>query len=158
RPANLLPWLLLAGDYFSGRITFGQFNQAAIAFGTLKGAISIIVDQFASIASYTTVVNRLADFYDGCESIAQRAPSAIDAGRITLEESEGLALQKLTLTTPDHRRTLIRDLSFKLDHGQRLLMHGPSGTGKTSLLRAIAGLWTAGLGHIVRPAFDEAMF
>ena len=41
-------------------------------------------------------------------------------------------------------RVLMKDLSFELGAGKRILVTGESGTGKSSLLRAIAGLWTTG--------------
>jgi len=194
-PAHLLPWFLLAGSYFAGRISFGQFNQAAVAFLALKGAISFVVEQFGTIANYATVVNRLAQFDEQCESAAGRLDALTPAlscnlsaslgasaelarprlagagaagegdkgreqrlGQIVTEQDSHLTLEALTLETPDRQRTLIRDLSVTMRPGGRLLVRGESGTGKTSLLRAIAGLWTTGIGRIVRPALGEAMF
>ncbi|CAE8661317.1 unnamed protein product, partial [Polarella glacialis] len=45
---------------------------------------------------------------------------------------------------------IIQDLSFTLRPGDALLLRGESGIGKSSLLRAIAGLWTRGQGLILR--------
>jgi putative ATP-binding cassette transporter len=64
----------------------------------------------------------------------------------------------MTLSTPDSREILVRDLSFAVPKGQGLLLRGPSGTGKTSILRAIAGLWDSGRGKIERPDLTEALF
>lgn len=69
-----------------------------------------------------------------------------------------LSTSDLDLSTPDGKRMLIRDLSFKLKEGTNLLIVGPSGAGKSSLLRAIAGLWTNGNGAITRPSDDEVYF
>ena len=69
-----------------------------------------------------------------------------------------LDIQSLTLMTPDRGRTLIRNLNMKLSWGQRLLIVGPSGVGKSSLMRAIAGLWTAGSGSIIRPHKEDVYF
>jgi vitamin B12/bleomycin/antimicrobial peptide transport system ATP-binding/permease protein len=59
-------------------------------------------------------------------------------------------IDDLRLCTPDYRRTLISDLSFTLNSKDRLLITGGSGCGKSGLLRAVAGLWTAGKGTIGR--------
>jgi putative ATP-binding cassette transporter len=72
---------------------------------------------------------------------------------ITLHEtsSNQFALTNLTLVTPDSSRTLIRSMTVPNQQGD-LLITGPSGVGKSSLLRAIAGLWTRGDGIVERPS------
>lgn len=88
-------------------------------------------------------------------------PSRI-ATRITSPVDEGpaaIAVDKLTLMTPDaQHRVLFEDLSLKLEEGQRMLIVGPSGTGKSSFLRALAGLWSCGRGTISRPSFKNLFF
>ncbi len=39
-----------------------------------------------------------------------------------------------------------------------LLVQGPSGMGKTSLMRALTGLWREGSGTVTRPALSDVMF
>ena len=152
---DMLPWFLLAGAYFAGRIEFGQLGQAAGAFGALKGALSLVIDQFNSIADYACVVNRLAEFDEHCEAAA--ADGSNGAGIETAECSR-LELEGLTLTTPNHQRKLIENLSLTAGGNDRVLVQGESGAGKTSLLRAIAGLWKTGSGKIGRPSVESMMF
>eukprot|EP00741_Cyanophora_paradoxa_P008692 tig00001368_g8414.t1 len=63
-----------------------------------------------------------------------------------------LAMRGVGLQTPDRAKYLVRELSLELERGGRLLIVGDSGSGKSSLLRAVAGLWTCGEGAIERPA------
>jgi putative ATP-binding cassette transporter len=72
--------------------------------------------------------------------------------------ADRLALEHLTLQTPSYQRTLVEDLSIEVPTGQGLLVMGASGCGKSSLLRAIAGLWDSGSGTIVRPEADQILF
>ncbi|CAM9134530.1 unnamed protein product [Ascophyllum nodosum] len=84
--------------------------------------------------------------------------------KITTETVAGahLVVDDVTVVTPTGGRVLMKDLSFELGAGKRILVTGESGTGKSSLLRAIAGLWTTGKalrsGTIVRPTTEEMFF
>lgn len=69
-----------------------------------------------------------------------------------------IKLEHVTLQTPNYGKKLVRNLSFELPSGQGLLIMGSSGSGKSSLLRAIAGLWNSGTGLLVRPPLSEMLF
>jgi ABC-type uncharacterized transport system fused permease/ATPase subunit len=69
-----------------------------------------------------------------------------------------LSVQDLSLFTPDDHRSLFRHLSFQVKWRQHILVAGDSGIGKSSLLRAIAGLWTSGTGTIERPNDADIYF
>lgn len=69
-----------------------------------------------------------------------------------------LSIRNLCLYTPDQNRTLIHSLDLELKWGQQLLIVGQSGIGKSSLLRAIAGLWTSGSGIIERANTSDVYF
>jgi ABC-type uncharacterized transport system fused permease/ATPase subunit len=69
-----------------------------------------------------------------------------------------LCIRNLRLETPDRHRTLIHSLNLELQWKQRLLIIGASGIGKSSLLRAIAGLWHCGSGTIERANISDVYF
>lgn len=78
---------------------------------------------------------------------------------VVKEPGAPIVVENLTLLTPDgQHRMLFEELSFRLEHGQRLLIQGPSGTGKSSALRALAGLWDCGSGTISRPPLESMFF
>ncbi len=79
-------------------------------------------------------------------------------GSIDTTWGPDLVLHHVTVRTPGHERVLIRDLSLAVAPGEGLMIVGTSGGGKSSLLRAIAGLWNAGDGRIVRPDPGEVLF
>ena len=160
----LVPILVLAPAFFSGAIEFGKITQASAAFITLRTSFSIIIDQFNALSSFAAVVERLAVYQEvslgrpipGEPGGAARAAGA--ARRIETVEAARLAIERLTLDTPDHRKILVQDLSVEVGAGEGLLIVGESGVGKTSILRAIAGLWQSGSGQVIRPPRADMMF
>ncbi len=159
----LVPFLILAPGFFAGRVEFGKITQASAAFITLRISLSVIIDQFNGLSSYAAVVERLGVYLEACE--VAPIPRAADAvaeddqpqAQIETIEAPRIATEALTLKTPNLSKTLIRDLSFGVPIGEQLLITGESGAGKTSMLRAIAGLWRSGSGRIVRPPLSDIM-
>jgi putative ATP-binding cassette transporter len=159
----LVPVVALAPAFFAGTIEFGKITQASAAFITLRASFSIIIDQFNSLSSFAAVVERLGGYL---EASGTRPPNE-PAGAVSSEgggpgietlEAARLAIERLTLHTPDSRKVLVRDLSLEVTTAVDLLIVGDSGVGKTSILRAIAGLWRTGSGRIVRPPLSDLMF
>src|SRR3989475_4815148 len=148
----VLPYLVLFPQYFSGKIQFGDMTQANFAFAQVYGALSLIVAEINEITNFAAGVDRLAAFTD--TMTAETAPPA----RIQSEEAPQLALENVTLLTPNGQRTLVEHLSVHLPPQACLIIVGPSGVGKRSLLRAIAGLGRQGTGTIQRPALDAMLF
>lgn len=150
----VLPSVVVAPMYFAGEIDFGAISQANFAFSQVLGALSIIVSQFEQISAFAAGINRLSVFTDTLE--AQTARKQIER-TIDLREDAQLSLEHITLETPNHK-TLVADLSVEVPEGAGMLIVGHSGVGKSSLLRAIAGLWNKGTGLLVRPRLDEILF
>ena len=153
---GLVPYWFLAGTYISGHLQFGQVVQAAAAFMSLHGALSVVVTGFPSLAEYANQVTRLSEFLD--EADAAREAETDGREKIEIIEAPQVRLDHLTLRTPDGTRTLISDVNADASALEPLLVQGPSGSGKTSLMRAISGLWREGRGTVTRPALSDVMF
>jgi putative ATP-binding cassette transporter len=152
----LVPYWFLAGTYVAGRLQFGQVVQAATAFMSLHGALSVVVMSFPALADYANVVVRLTEYLEQAE--AARESESGDGDKIEIHEAPQVTLEHLTVSTPGGGKTLIDDLSADASALEPLLVQGPSGTGKTSLMRALAGIWREGGGTVTRPALSEVMF
>lgn len=242
---QVLPLSIIAPLYFKGSIELGVVSQSQQAFRHILDDMSIIINQFESLSSFSAGIDRLGELedflydryreqskvramrratsspsppsdnalaahspnpspshhsdddlgdcgasdIDGAAAAARVVRSAIyadadaahdvteidllsaEAGhmpvaittRIQKASADGvvppIVVDNLTLQTPDaNGRVLFSNLSLRLERGQRMLIIGPSGTGKSSFLRALAGLWTCGRGQISRPCFKDLFF
>jgi putative ATP-binding cassette transporter len=155
--AVLVPTLFMAGAFVAGRIQFGQVAQAVAAFAALHTALSIIVTNFVDITNYANVVVRLGEYLEEADA-ARKFDADGDHKMIEIADGPGVELDHLTVMTPDGGRTLIQDLNVDVSALEPVLVQGPSGTGKTSLMRALAGIWREGSGTVTRPPLADVMF
>ena len=152
--AIVFPFLVAAPRYFDKAIQLGGLMQISSAFRQVQESLSFIVNSYNEIAEYQAVVQRLAGFRARMDEIAadRAAAQAINIER----RGMGVAVEALDLDLPDGR-PLRKDISLSASPGKPLLITGPSGVGKSTVLRAIAGLWPFGRGRI-RMADGRALF
>jgi vitamin B12/bleomycin/antimicrobial peptide transport system ATP-binding/permease protein len=146
----VLPFLVLFPQYFGGKIEYGDMVQANIAFIQIYASLSLIVTQMEQITNFAASIERLSTFADAV------TPAPVHG--IQIYETDRFALKDVTLLTPDGERTLFQNLTMDLEGSNNIVVGGQSGVGKSSLLRAIAGLWTQGSGIVLRPELEEIFF
>ncbi|WP_332866476.1 ABC transporter ATP-binding protein/permease [Pannus brasiliensis] len=151
----ILAYLILAPQYFAGQITIGDVTRSVPAFLTIVGAFSWFASSFEGLTLFAAVIKRLGTFADYLDRNQKSDPRESVVN--TLVEPR-FALSHLTLQTPDRGRTLVQDISIEIPDSEGILIMGASGSGKSSILRAVAGLWNAGEGYIYRPKTEEIFF
>lgn len=155
---RILPYLVVAPIYLAGEIDFGAISQASLAFIQIFSALSIVISQFELLTAFAAGINRIAAFDETLTELSEG--QKLKSGETTIDSvvDSRLALEHVTLLTPNHQQTLVTDLSVAVAANQNLAIVGESGAGKSSLLRAIAGLWNKGTGNIVRPQQSSMFF
>jgi putative ATP-binding cassette transporter len=147
----VFPFIVQAPRLFSKQITLGDMMQTSQAFGQVEGALSFFRSSYDDFASYRAVLIRLNGFLDLMEST-----EALPGPQIAYQK-QAFGVQALGVTVPTGA-VLLKDLNLQLLPGSALLVRGRSGVGKTTLLRAIAGLWPFVTGKVIRPEGDTALF
>ncbi|MGY4304851.1 putative ATP-binding cassette transporter [Bradyrhizobium sp. USDA 4369] len=147
--APVVPLLLCAPKFLDGSMTLGQVMQAASAFTIVQTAFGWLVDNYPRLADWNACARRIASLMMSLDAL-ERAERGDGLGRIKHGETTGdamLSLNDLSVTLDDGT-AVVGETEVVVDPGERLLVAGESGTGKSTLVRAIAGLWPWGGGSI----------
>ncbi|MBA4224718.1 MAG: ABC transporter [Methylobacterium sp.] len=147
----VVPYILLAPHYFSGKITLGIMTQVASAFDRVQTAMSFFIDRYQSIASYVASINRLTTFEAAiARAQAQGAGGTDSAIDIAQKPGKDTTVETLALTLPNGK-PIVNASDLTLPAGLSTLVVGPSGSGKSTLFRALAGIWPFGKGKVATP-------
>lgn len=140
----LFPYLLAAPSLFAKEITLGGFMQTASVFRNVNNSLSFIVDNFSTIASWRATTNRLLEFKQNLED---HSPSPLTH---KTHEKEEIRVSCDYLSLPQGG-ILNENIELVFKKGEHTLITGPTGIGKSTLSRVIAGLWTYGKGEVRIP-------
>ncbi|WP_321790076.1 MULTISPECIES: ABC transporter ATP-binding protein/permease [Paraburkholderia] len=153
---SLVPILVLVPIYFQGKISFGAITQGTASAVLLLGAIQRLTTFISVFAMAAPHVVRIGQFMEKATKVAH---DEVDlATSITSERGDRIRFRNVTLQTPGSERTLARDMTFDVDAKHSMLIIGRTGVGKSSLIRAMAGLWRNGAGSITMPPQEAVLF
>jgi vitamin B12/bleomycin/antimicrobial peptide transport system ATP-binding/permease protein len=146
----VVPILLAAPGYFGGQLSFGSLMMAVGAFNQVQQALRWFIDNFNAIADWRATLQRIATFRDAIIAVDR-----VGAGEKQIEFAETstdkLLLENLEIATPTGCAQL-DEAQVEIGSGDRVLVVGDSGAGKTILFQALAGLWRWGTGRIETPS------
>lgn len=150
------PILVAAPLYFGKSLTFGGLMVAAGGFTQVQSSLRWFVDNFSVIADWRATLLRVASF--------RRAIIATDAlhdveSQITFATGEPgrIAIEDLEIASPAGC-TMLAERRVEVKAGERILIVGEPGTGKTLLFRALAGLWPWGAGRVSHPEGEDVFY
>jgi len=154
--ANSLVPLVVAGlAYLADVVSLGVIAQTRFAYGQVAGGLAWFVNAYQEIARWRANIERLATFSDAMDATARQ----FDAAKIRIEREDPARIEIDALSVEAPRgRVLLRDVTAAVAPGERVAITGPAGSGRTTLMRALAGIWPFGSGRIGEPPRDRMFF
>ena len=151
----IIPYVVVAPFYYLKVVDFGRFSQSADAFGAVNGSMNFFVDRYIGLADFSAAIQRLTSFEDAFDRTREQESREPRLKAVTVD-SPVLSLPDVDLALPDGRKLAhVGDLA--LVPQESTLVVGPSGVGKSTLFRAISGLWPFGSGEVRQPAYAKLM-
>lgn len=145
--SQIIPIVAAAPMYFAGLITLGVVMQVLSAFTQVRESFSIVADNFATIAAWRASTKRLLELVDHINL----AENEVKNNAIHFKNSQdSISFKKLNLYKPDHNH-ILNNVNFSVKQGDKVMLMGGSGSGKSTIIRALRGLWTYGDGTIEMP-------
>lgn len=152
--ANFFPLLVAAPRYFSGAIQLGGLMQTANAFGQVNDSLSWFINSYQTFADWRATVDRLTEF---SEELTREA-AVVTPGATVVPATDGkLRVENVAIALPNGL-PLISTVDIAVRPGERVLIKGASGSGKSTVFRVLAGLWPFAEGRIRLPAGARALF
>ena len=150
------PVLVAAPLYFDKTLTFGGLMVAAGGFTQVQSSLRWFVDNFSTIADWRATLLRVASFRRAI--IATDALHDVESQISFAEGAPGLiTIENLEIASPAGC-TLLAERKVEVKAGERVLIVGEPGTGKTLLFRALAGLWPWGAGRVLHPKGEDLFY
>jgi vitamin B12/bleomycin/antimicrobial peptide transport system ATP-binding/permease protein len=150
------PILVAAPLYFAGNLTFGGLMLASGAFLQVQSSLRWFVDNFSTIADWRATLLRVAGFRRAV--IDTDVMHDVESQIIYKAGEDGkVAIDDLKIASPTGS-TRLEESNVLIKRGERVLIVGGSGSGKTLLFRALAGLWPWGSGTVTHPSTEERLY
>ena len=138
--APILPIILCAPKFLDNTMTLGEVMQAASAFAIVQAALNWLIDNYPRLADWAASARRVASLEASLDAL-ERAETR-RAGRIVLRHGKDAAvrIRNVSIMAGDGT-AVIAGMDLAIMPGEKVLLTGESGTGKSTLVRTLAGVW-----------------
>jgi ATP-binding cassette subfamily C protein len=127
--------ILGLGAYLTiqGQLTAGAIIAASVASARALAPVDLAIANWKNVVAARISYGRLKETLVALGALEE--PMDLPAPVSTLK------VEKLTIAAPGSGRVLLSEVDFTLKAGQAVGIIGPSGGGKTTLVRALTGIW-----------------
>ena len=145
----LLPLVVALPNYFNKVFLLGGLIQSLQAFSHVQGSLSFLVNSYPRIAEWRAVMQRLTTFLNHIIDAEEKAEKE-NRLRIQKHPEAVIEVRDMEVSTP-RNKVLLENINENFVHGQNYLIKGESGIGKSTFVRAMAGIWQYAAGEPTLP-------
>jgi putative ATP-binding cassette transporter len=151
---RMLAYLPALPGYMSGGMTFRDFAASSELTAALIGDVSWFINVMPAIATLRANAGRLTELARAVERVEEREAFYAETGisdfdRSRVAEGPALRIDGLALHHRGHDTSaFLKVPAIRADRGDRVYLRGRNGCGKSSFLKAVAGIWPYGSGRI----------
>ena len=116
-----------------GELSAGAIIAASVASARALAPIDLAIANWKNFVSARAAYNRLKETVVALSQARRPMPLPVPV--------RSLKVENITVAAPSSGRVLLADVSFELKAGQAVGIIGPSGGGKTTLVKALTGVW-----------------
>lgn len=147
----LITMLWCAGALFSGRITYGDVTAITSLVMTVRNSATSLPYLIPRFISITAACDRIMEL----EELPQQPVPEAGAIRKIYDTMTGFTAKDLCFSYD--REPIMRSVSLTIPRGGLTVIVGPSGIGKSTLLKLLLGLYRPDSGSLVIDAPDGAI-
>lgn len=153
----IVPFMIAIPLYITDLISLDVFYSVGYYFSMVARSLNWFIQSFEVINKFRTSLNRV----DELQTILNTGNEGESTHKIIHKidrDTKNLEVKNLELKLHGRTELLIKGLNLKFTPGIHTLIQAPSGSGKSSLFKAIAGTWLSGEGEIFIPKSRESIY
>ena len=116
-----------------GELTAGSIIAASVSSARALAPVDMAISQWKSVVAARRAYARLTETLTAMDEAPPQVALPVPV--------RDLKLEKITVAVPSNGTVVLSDVSFELKAGQAVGIIGPSGGGKSTLAKAITGVW-----------------
>jgi putative ATP-binding cassette transporter len=147
----IFPYIVVSPAYFAGHLQLGGLTQTASAFNSVQTSLSFFINVYRQLAEWRAVIQRLEGFDAACEAGKRAAVTPPIVSVAPRPDRKAIELDDVAVNLPNGA-PLVKVAGVAFPAAERVLVTGPTGSGKSTLFRAIAGIWPFGVGTVTVPS------
>jgi ATP-binding cassette subfamily B protein len=137
---NILISCISAAEVVQGHMTLGTMLALAYMVGSLSGPVDQIVSLFQATQDAKISACRVAEIHS--------SPTEMATKGVPVPSEKHIALDGVSFRYDANTRDVLQSLNLEIPYGTRLAIVGPSGGGKTTLMKLLTKLYEPTTGEI----------